>query len=106
MNINDISVEEKVKIARDYRKSQLDAQFAVIGEMKVYEDCTTVSYANTYCKSDSYEEWLNKAINRIPDWMSRNEFMGRFGEFLREEFDSYIANRAEKVDEHESEEWR
>ena len=99
MSINDISVEEKVKIARDYRKSQLDAQFAVIGETKVYEDCTTVSYANTYCKSDSYEEWLNKAINRIPDWMSRDEFMSRFGEFLRKEFEDFLENRSSEGEE-------
>ena len=102
MNINDISAVEVEAIATQYRERQLERRFAEIGREKLYKDCTTVNYANSYSRGDSYDEWLEKAINVIPSWMSRDEFMELYGSSLRKEFDAYIASRAEKATEYES----
>ena len=101
MNINDISAVEAEAIATQYRERQLERRFAEIGREKLYKDCTTVNYANSYSRGDSYDEWLEKAINVIPSWMSRDEFMELYGSRLRKEFDAYIEIRAEKATEHE-----
>ena len=95
MSINDISAVEVEAIATQYRERQLERRFAEIGREKAYMDCTTVSYANSYSRGDSYDEWLEKAINVIPNWMSRDEFMELYGSRLRKEFDSYIATETE-----------
>ena len=101
MSINDISAVEVETIATQYRERQLERRFAEIGREKLYKDCTTVNYANSYSRGDSYDEWLEKAINVIPSWMSRDEFMELYGSRLRKEFDAYIEIRAEKATEHE-----
>ena len=101
MSINDISAVEVEAIATQYRERQLERRFAEIGREKLYKDCTTVNYANSYSRGDSYDEWLEKAINVIPSWMSRDEFMELYGSRLRKEFDAYIEIRAEKATEHE-----
>ena len=95
MSINDISAVEVEAIATQYRERQLERRFAEIGREKAYMDCTTVSYANKYYKGDSYDEWLRMAIETIPSWMSRDEFMELYGSRLRKEFDSYIATETE-----------
>lgn len=102
MSINDISAVEVEAIATQYRERQLERRFAEIGKEKAYKDCTTVNYANSYSRGDSYDEWLEKAIEVIPSWMSRDEFMELYGSRLRKEFDAYIASRAEKATEYES----
>lgn len=102
MSINDISAVEVEAIATQYRERQLERRFAEIGKEELYKDCTTVNYANSYCRGDSYDEWLEKAINVIPSWMSRDEFMELYGSRLRKEFDAYTASRAEKETEYES----
>lgn len=96
MSINDISAAEVEAIATQYRERQLERRFAEIGREKLYKDCTTVNYANSYSRGDSYDEWLEKAINVIPNWMSRDEFMELYGERLRKEFDSYMATETER----------
>ena len=101
MSINDISAVEAEAIATQYRERQLERRFAEIGKEELYKDCTTVKYANSYSRGDSYDEWLEKAINVIPNWMSRDEFMELYGSRLRKEFDAYIEIRAEKATEHE-----
>ena len=95
MSINDISAVEVEAIATQYRERQLERRFAEIGREKAYKDCTTINYANSYSRGDSYDEWLEKAINVIPNWMSRDEFMELYGSRLRKEFDSYIATETE-----------
>ena len=95
MSINDISAVEVEAIATQYRERQLERRFAEIGKEELYKDCTTVNYANSYSRGDSYDEWLEKAINVIPNWMSRDEFMELYGSRLRKEFDSYIATETE-----------
>ena len=95
MSINDISAVEVEAIATQYRERQLERRFAEIGREKLYKDCTTVNYANSYSRGDSYDEWLEKAINVIPSWMSRDEFMELYGERLRKEFDDYMATETE-----------
>ena len=95
MSINDISAVEVEAIATQYRERQLERRFAEIGKEKAYKDCTTVNYANSYGRGDSYDEWLEKAINVIPSWMSRDEFMELYGRRLRKEFDSYMATETE-----------
>ena len=95
MSINDISAVEVEAIATQYRERQLERRFAEIGREKLYKDCTTVNYANSYSRGDSYDEWLEKAINVIPNWMSRDEFMELYGERLRKEFDDYMATETE-----------
>lgn len=95
MSINEISAVEVEAIAAQYRERQLERRFAEIGREKLYKDCTTVNYANSYSRGDSYDEWLEKAINVIPNWMSRDEFMELYGERLRKEFDSYMATETE-----------
>ena len=102
MSINDISAVEVEAIATQYRERQMERRFAEIGKEELYKDCTTVNYANSYSRGKSYDEWLEKAINVIPNWMSRDEFMELYGECLRKEFDSYMASRAEKATEYES----
>ena len=96
MSINDISAVEVEAIATQYRERQLERRFAEIGKEKAYKDCTTVNYANSYSRGDSYDEWLEKAINVIPNWMSRDEFMELYGKRLRNEFDSYMATESER----------
>ena len=96
MSINDISAVEVEAIATQYRERQLERRFAEIGREKLYKDCTTVNYANSYSRGDSYDEWLEKAINVIPNWMSRDEFMELYGERLRKEFDDYMATETER----------
>ena len=95
MSINDISAVEVEAIATQYRERQLERRFAEIGREKLYKDCTTVNYANSYSRGDSYDEWLEKAINVIPNWMSRDEFMELYGERLRKEFDDCMATETE-----------
>ena len=95
MSINDISAVEVEAIATQYRERQLERRFAEIGKEKAYKDCTTINYANSYSRGDSYDEWLEKAIEVIPSWMSRDEFMELYGERLRKEFDSYMATETE-----------
>ena len=95
MSINDISAVEVEAIATQYRDRQLESRFAEIGKEELYKDCTTVNYANSYSRGDSYDEWLEKAINVIPNWMSRDEFVELYGERLRKEFDSYMATKTE-----------
>ena len=95
MSINDISAVEVEAIATQYRERQLERRFAEIGREKLYKDCTTVNYANSYSRGDSYDEWLEKPINVIPNWMSRDEFMELYGERLRKEFDDYMATETE-----------
>ena len=95
MSINDISAVEVEAIATQYRERQLERRFAEIGKEELYKDCTTVNYANSYSRGDSYDEWLEKAINVIPNWMSRDEFMELYGERLRKEFDDYMATETE-----------
>ena len=95
MSINDISAVAVEAIATQYRERQLERRFAEIGREKLYKDCTTVNYANSYSRGDSYDEWLEKAINVIPNWMSRDEFMELYGERLRKEFDDYMATETE-----------
>ena len=102
MSINDISTVEVEAIATQYRERQLERRFAEIGKEKAYKDCTTINYANSYSRGDSYDEWLEKAIEVIPSWMSRDEFMEMYGDRLRKEFDAYMASRAEKATEYES----
>ena len=101
MSINESSAVEVEAIATQYRERQLERRFAEIGKEELYKDCTTVNYANSYSRGDSYDEWLEKAINVIPSWMSRDEFMELYGSRLRKEFDAYIEIRAEKATEHE-----
>ena len=96
MSINDISGVEVEAGATMYRDGQLERRFAEIGKEELYKDCTTVKYANSYCRGDSYDEWLEKAINVIPSWMSRDEFMELYGDCLRKEFDAYIATETER----------
>lgn len=95
MSINDISAAEVEAIATQYRERQLERRFAEIGREKLYKDCTTISYANSYSRGDSYDEWLEKAINVIPNWMSRDEFMELYGDRLRKEFDAYMETETE-----------
>ena len=95
MSINDISAVEAEAIATQYRERQLERRFAEIGKEELYKDCTTVNYANSYCRGDSYDEWLEKAINVIPNWMSRDEFMELYGDRLRKEFDAYMETENE-----------
>ena len=95
MSINDISAVEVEAIATQYRERQLERRFAEIGREKLYKDCTSVNYANSYSRGDSYDEWMEKAINVIPSWMSRDEFMELYGERLRKEFDDYMATETE-----------
>ena len=95
MSINDISAVEVEAIATQYRERQLERRFAEIGREKLYKDCTTVNYANSYSRGDSYDEWLEKAINVIHNWMSRDEFMELYGERLRKEFNDYMATETE-----------
>ena len=95
MSINDISAVEVEAIATQYRERQLERRFAEIGKEELYKDCTTVNYANSYCRGDSYDEWLEKAINAIPSWMSRDEFMELYGSRLRKEFDDYMETKTE-----------
>ena len=102
MSINEMSAVEVEAIATQYREMQLERRFAEIGREKAYMDCATVSYANKYYKGDSYDEWLEKAINAIPNWMSRDESMELYGERLRKEFDSCMASRVEQATETES----
>ena len=102
MSINDISAVEVEAIATQYRERQLERRFAEIGKEELYKDCTTVNYANSYCRGDTYDEWLEKASNVIPSWMSRDEFMELYNSRLRKEFDDYIASRAERATEYES----
>ena len=96
MSINDISAAEIEAIATQYRDGQLERRFAEIGKEELYKDCTTVNYANSYSRGDSYDEWLEKAINVIPNWMSRDEFMELYGERLRKEFDAYMETENER----------
>ena len=96
MSINDISAAEVEAIATQYRERQLERRFAEIGKEELYKDCTTVNYANSYSRGDSYDEWLEKAINVIPNWMSRDEFMELYGERLRKEFDAYMETENER----------
>lgn len=96
MSINDISAVEVEAIATQYRERQLERRFAEIGKEELYKDCTTVNYANSYSRGGSYDEWLEKAINVIPNWMSRDEFMELYGKRLRNEFDSYMATESER----------
>lgn len=102
MSINDISAVEVEAIATQYRERQLERRFAEIGKEELYKDCTTINYANSYSRGDSYDEWLEKAIEVIPSWMSRDEFMELYGSRLRKEFDAYITSRAEKATGYES----
>lgn len=68
----------------------MDERFCEVGREKVFKDSL---YIARKAGGMDFDEWCRKAVYRIPDWMSRDEYLAVFDDELRDEYERQGGSR-------------
>lgn len=91
MNLFDENKYLKEKSERKVSDNVIDQSVLEYGKSKILEDCL-YSWINVRCEYDEhskmyyytpFEKWTTGKISRVPDFMSKNEFLTYFAEELQ-----------------------
>lgn len=60
------------------------AEILEIGKKKLFNDCTYFGMIGTEL---SYEEFVDKSIMNVPDWISKRDFIELFSKEFKEQYE-------------------
>ncbi len=87
---------------------EIDRRALEIGREKILNDSLSMwhwAYIDGDGKQDTFDEWLRRSVRQVPDWTSRDEFVGAFNEELHKLYlKDCLKAVAEKKAEAEAEE--
>lgn len=67
----------------EYMKMYED-EIIEIGKKKLFNDCTYFGMISTDL---SYEEFIDKSIMNVPDWISKRDFIELFSKEFKEQYE-------------------
>lgn len=70
-------------INQEYMK-MYKAEILEIGKKKLFNDCT---YFGLLDANLSYEEFVDKSIMNVPDWISKRDFIELFSNEFKEQYE-------------------